>query len=583
VIESNYDKFPSVKVSSSEKPLVGWEEILGFIKEKIGAKSSKIVLECYHGFDEQSLESSIAKDIKDALLINSKTIYKSEAEMDKITFPDVTEDRIFGRITELTIKDYLDLGKLAKVKSKIELSHQPVVVFGIGASEVIKDPDLFIYVDMARWEIQMRMRKNAVANLGSDNHELDVVRRYKRAYFVDWRICDAIKKETYDQWDNIIDANTHDKPKMISKNLLEKALDETSHRPFRMVPFFDPGPWGGQWMRDVLDLGKEEPNFAWGFDCVPEENSVLFEIGSETLEFPASNLVFFQTENLLGKKVQERFGAEFPIRFDFLDTIDGGNLSLQVHPTNDYIKREFNMDYTQDESYYILDAKEDGVVYLGTKKDVDPNEMIAALNEAQEPGKTFDAEKYAATWPAKKHDHFLIPAGTVHCSGKNTMVLEISATPYIFTFKLWDWDRLGLDGRPRPINIERGSKVIQWDRDEKWAKDQLIDQIEPIEEGEGYRHERTGLHKSQFIETIRTWFDQKVVHNTQGNLNVLNLVEGREAIVESPTDQFEPFVIHYAETFIVPAAVGEYTISPHDSSIRSECATIKAYVKNESI
>ena len=580
---SNYDKFPKVKVSSSEKPLVGWEEITSFISERIGSKPAKIVVECYHGVNEELLESALINHLEDAVVINSRSIYKSVEEIDKITFPDVTEDRIFGRITNLTIKDFIDSGKLEKVRSKIENSNQPAIIFGTGASEVIKDPDLFLFVDMARWEIQMRMRKGEVANLGSDNYTLDVVRRYKRAYFVDWRVCDTIKKVTFEHWDYVIDANSVDSPKMISKNLLKEALDETIQRPFRVVPFFDPGPWGGQWMREALDLGKEELNFAWGFDCVPEENSILFEIGNETLEFPASNLVFFQTENLLGEKVVERFGAEFPIRFDFLDTMDGGNLSLQVHPLKDYIKEEFNMDYTQDESYYILDAKEDGIVYLGTQENVNPNEMIDALYEAQESGKTFDATKYAATWPAKKHDHFLIPAGTVHCSGRNTMILEISATPYIFTFKLWDWGRLGLDGRPRPINIERGSKVIQWDRDEKWAKAELIDQIEPLEVGEGYRHERTGLHKSEFIETIRTWFDQKVVHNTSGNLNVLNLVEGKEAIVESPTDKFKPFVIHYAETFIVPAAVGEYTISPYGSGKGAECATLKAYVKNESL
>jgi mannose-6-phosphate isomerase class I len=191
----------------------------------------------------------------------------------------------------------------------------------------------------------------------------------------------------------------------------------------------------------------------------------------------------------------------------------------------------------------------------------------------------FPDEKYINRFPAKKHDHFLIPAGTIHCSGKNSMVLEISATPYIFTFKLWDWDRLGLDGKPRPVHIEHGEKVIQWDRDTDWVRENLISQVELIKEEEGCREERTGLHEREFIETRRHWFCQKVWHNTGGGVNVLNLVEGREAIVESPTGKFEPFVVHYAETFIVPAAVGEYTISPYGESEGQEIATIKAYVR----
>ena len=159
------------------------------------------------------------------------------------------------------------------------------------------------------------------------------------------------------------------------------------------------------------------------------------------------------------------------------------------------------------------------------------------------------------------------------------MVLEISSTPYIFTFKLWDWGRKGLDGKLRPINIEHGINVIQWDRITDWTQDQLINKIEKLNEGDGWTEERTGLHAREFIETRRHWFTKKVLHDTNGGVNVLNLVEGREAIVESPSNAFEPFVVHYAETFVVPAAVGEYTLRPYGESIGNQCATIKAFIR----
>ena len=205
--------------------------------------------------------------------------------------------------------------------------------------------------------------------------------------------------------------------------------------------------------------------------------------------------------------------------------------------------------------------------------------MINDLEIAQEGEAGFDAQKYVEKWVVKKHDHVLIPAGTVHCSGADTVVLEISATPFIFTFKLWDWGRMGLDGKPRPISLEHGKRNIQWDRTTAWTGKNLVNQVENIASGDGWREDRTGLDTESFIETRRHWFTKKVTHNTGGIVNVLNLISGREAIVESPTGAFPPFKIHYAETFIVPAAVGDYTITPSGESEGQECATIKAYIR----
>jgi len=227
-------------------------------------------------------------------------------------------------------------------------------------------------------------------------------------------------------------------------------------------------------MKEVCNLDESIPNYAWCFNCVPEENSLLLKFGDNTIEIPSINLVFLYPQELLGEPVYARFGDEFPIRFDFLDTMQGGNLSLQVHPLTEYIQEEFGIPYTQDESYYMMDAEDDAIVYLGLREKVDPKDMITELEEAKSGGEPFIAGKHVQEWPVKKHDHVLIPAGTVHCSGKNSMVLEISATPYIFTFKLWDWGRLGMDGKPRPINIEHGKKVIQW-------KDKHLDPGKPGE------------------------------------------------------------------------------------------------------
>ena len=112
-------------------------------------------------------------------------------------------------------------------------------------------------------------------------------------------------------------------------------------------------------MKEICDLDRKSPNYAWAFDGVPEENSIYMQFGDVRVEVPSIDVVFTHPVALLGNRVHARFGTEFPIRFDFLDTMDGQNLSLQVHPLTEYIQETFGMHYTQDESYYILDAEEE--------------------------------------------------------------------------------------------------------------------------------------------------------------------------------------------------------------------------------
>jgi len=578
---SNYNKVPFFPIPG--KLYSGWEEIRTKISVGINnttKESYVVVVECYQGVHHAELMTELNL-LSPSIFINSKDAFYSEDNIYELTYPDVTDDAIFGYMTRLTYNELLDPEKVAALRTKIKHAKGLVIVYGHAAAIIAEQSDCLVYADMARWEIQLRQRNHQVCNLGINNASEHPGKQYKRAFFVDWRICDHLKKELFEKATFWLDTNKPNQPKMLDAQTLLNGLDEMANSPFRTVPYFDPGPWGGQWMKDVCGLDTTQPNFAWAFDGVPEENSLLFKVKNEIVEIPAINLVFYKSKELLGEPVESRFGKEFPIRFDFLDTIDGGNLSLQVHPTTEYIRETFGMNYTQDESYYMLDAKEDATVFLGLKTGIDSAKMIADLQKAQDTGGIFEAEKYVNVFPAKKHDHFLIPNGTVHCSGVNGMVLEISATPYIFTFKLYDWGRLGLDGEPRAINIEHGSKVINWDRDTQYCIDSLVNRVEQIAEGNGWREERTGLHKNEFIETRRHWFTQPVTHQTNDSVNVLNLIEGAEAIIESPTNAFTPFVVHYAETFIVPAAVGEYTIRPFGESEGKECATIKAYVRHK--
>jgi mannose-6-phosphate isomerase class I len=578
--KSNYDKYPFVRLSNSRAGCdVGWKAIADRLKSKIDPGRFTVCVECYPGCFESEIEHELVAVLKPALVIRTSECFRPESEILSQCEHDLGDDPVFGFMNHHLIPDFLDGREVGKKRDALTQAGGLTLVIGVGASLIAGTCDLLVYCDLARWEIQQRQRAGEIANLGLTNNAERASLKYKRAFFVDWRAADRLKKSLMGHIDFLLDTNDRQTPKMISGEDLLRGLQAAANQPFRVVPFFDPGPWGGQWMKEVCDLPREAENYAWCFDCVPEENSLRLGFGDVTVEIPSIDLVFQYPRQLLGDAVHARFGTEFPIRFDFLDTMDGGNLSFQVHPLTEYIHEQFGMPYTQDESYYMLDAKEDGCVYLGLKENIDRDRMISDLREAQRGKLEFDADKYVNRFPARKHDHFLIPAGTPHCSGKNSMVLEISATPYIFTFKMWDWGRMGLDGLPRPIHLEHGIRNIQWDRTTAWVEKQLINTVSPVAKGDGWKEERTGLHEREFIETRRHWFTGPVAHCTEGGVNVLNLCEGAEAIVESPTEKFPPLVVHYAETLIVPAAAGCYTIRPHGTSEGKRCATIKAYVR----
>jgi mannose-6-phosphate isomerase class I len=573
---SSYDRFPYVRVTDSDADcLATWRCISDVLRHSPGVT----VLELYPGCNVEEIEAHLIPALKPDLILRSEEALLTPAELDGKFKSTLGDDPVFAYMYPWELRDFFCPDKLARLQEQLKTAQGHVLVIGTGASLIALQPNCLIYADLARWEIQRRYRAHRIGNLGAENAHASAAALYKRAFFLDWRAADRLKARLLPAVDYLLDTNVAEEPRMISGEHLRAGLHAAARQPFRVVPFFDPGPWGGQWMKETFQLPAAPPNYAWCFDCVPEENSLLLGFGDRRLEIPALDLVLFCPRELLGDHVFETFGAEFPVRFDYLDTMGGGNLSVQVHPLKEYIREKFGMDYTQDESYYVLEAQTDGVVYLGLKENVDRERMEEDLRLAQQdPSAPFPAETYLNVWPARKHSHFLIPAGTVHCSGRNAVVLEISATPYIFTFKLWDWGRLGLDGCPRPIHLEPGLANIQWDRTTSWVREHLVNRVSTIAGTTDWREEKTGLHELEFIETRRHWFTGTVPHHTSGTVNVLNLVEGDAAIVESPTGSFPPFVVHFGETFIVPAQVGAYTIRPADPSDRP-LVTVKAFVR----
>lgn len=572
-----YVMFPRVDVCCPDARVYeGAGAIARALGDACGTGKCVLSIECYPGVDQQELLDGLAA-LHPALVIHSDDLAFEPEKLDAALERDLLpQDPVFGIMTVRRLRDFFYEAKIEEARQRIDaVAEGLVLVYGVGAT-LVHPGDVQVVADITRWEIQLRYRRG-MTNWRTAQTDLPKLKKYKRGFFAEWRWADREKDHLLNTMDFYLDMTTQGSPAMVDGAAYREALRQTAQRPFRMVPYFDPGVWGGNWMKDHFELPENGSNYAWSFDGVPEENSLLLDFGGHLIQTPALNLVLQQPRALLGDRVHARFGKEFPIRFDMLDTINGQNLSLQVHPLTEYIQQNFNMHYTQDESYYILDAQEGSSVWLGVREGVDPAAMEADLRRAQAGEAPFPAEKYINHIPVKKHDHILIPAGTTHCSGAGTMVLEISATPYIFTFKLWDWGRLDLDGKPRPIHLDHGMANIQWDRDTKWVHENLVGQTTVVHQDENALVERTGLHEREFIDTFRYTTASSVTVARNGSVHVLNLVDGARARLISPDGAFAPFELHYAETCILPQAAGDYRIEAPDGA---EVKMIVACVRN---
>jgi mannose-6-phosphate isomerase class I len=567
--EGKYDIYPSLKINDNQI-FAGFETLA----EKI-RNFRNITIDGYTGVFFDLFRIQLDKALrKNGFKVSWKTtsdFFKPAWQIEDMTAPFLGgDDPLFGKRTSLNLEDFFIAERLKSVHP--DQNSDINILIGQGAA-LAEWEGLLIYIDVPKNEIQYRSRAGSVSNLGRTTAS-DPKKMYKCFYFVDWVVLNKYKRQILPSVDLFVDGQRPEIPVWMEGATLRKSLLLMSLNVFRVRPWFEPGAWGGTWIKNnIAGLNKNVPNYAWSFELITPENGLLIESSSLLCEVSFDCLMYQQAEEVLGDCYPE-FGTDFPIRFDFLDTFDGGNLSLQCHPTPQYMKENFGEDLTQEETYYILDTKDNASVFLGFNENIELENFRQDLKDSLDRNKVFDPDKYILQHPVKKHDLLLIPYGTIHGSGKNNLVLEISTTPYIFTFKMYDWQRPDLDGKPRPLNIDRGMVNLCFDRKGDYVNAGLIAKPELLSEGSDWRLFHLPTHVTHSYDVHRYHFQSVIDIPTNNKCLVMSLTEGKSIDIETKKGFKTTFC--YAETFVIPAAAQSVRMTNNSSS---EAALVKAFMK----
>jgi mannose-6-phosphate isomerase class I len=459
-------------------------------------------------------------------------------------------DPVFGRIFAGALGDFFDSSSRRPQPRDVDVS----VVFGPGSALV--EHDVLWYFDIPKRHSLGAIRRGEAANVGQPLTEAG---SELRLLFVDWPVLDRHKQEIVDGVDRYFDATDAEAPTSLDGKSLRRSLQELAGMPFRTRPTFLPGPWGGQWLRRALGIATDAPNLAWSYELITPESGILLGAGSsKQVEVGFELLMAQQSERVLGSSLAKRFGLSFPIRFDYLDTLDGGDLSIQCHPSEEYMREIFGLPYTQHETYYAMVTTPGARIFLGLRDGAELERFRDEAEQAVKSGVALEPGTYLQTHPAEQHRLYLIPAGTPHASGAGNVVLEISATPYLYTLRFYDWLRRDLDGELRPVHIAHAFTNLDPRRSGEAVRRDLVPEPTRLRGGTGWVELELGRHPDLFFGVNRLDFDDVVADDTDGRFHVLNLVGGEQ--VELETERGARHRLSYAETIVVPASVGRYTI-----------------------
>ena len=481
---------------------------------------------------------------------------------------------LYGKIYKGGYKGLLDESKVAAFRKAVPAAKVPgkvVIVYGYGSliPELRDLYDVKCFFDLTPKTSMLRIRRGEYSNLGKERPDA-INRVIRRCYYCDFENAVHNRKEL---WENnvpdwyFIDSDPG-KLQMMPFTAFSDICAQLVKYPFRAKPCYLEGVWGGTYMKKLRNLPKEMRNAAWVFDFIPMEVSVLVEAGDELLDINYCSFVHKEGVNLMGEDCVKKYQGYFPIRFNWDDSYHStGNMSIQCHSGGKYNIENYNEFGRQDESYYVVVTGHEAKTFIGFRDDADIPQFFKEIEAADTEHKTCDYMKYVSYEDSVPGLQVMLPAGTIHSSGRNQVILEIgSLTIGSYTYKMYDYLRLDFDGKQRPIHTHLGELNVRQDRrtsviHDPESPEYIVQKPRLDVSGDGWEEYVLGENPQMYISLRRLEFEKQCEQDTKGEkFHVLTLVDGEKVRVRSVEHPERHFDMEFMEIVCVPADMGRYVI-----------------------
>ena len=572
---------PSLREDTAKQLVNGSVKVAAFLAGK-AREGSVFAIDGYVGADfartVNLLEQQLHVKGFRTRTINFRDCYKTTEELWELVDRHLSWDRsedptlLFGKVYKGGYEGLLDPVKTEAFKQEIAKRDKEVtIVFGQGCliPGLRGLYDCKVYLDVTPKESILRIRRGQYINLGMTS-PLTTPLIIRRSYYCDFEVAVHLRKELLSAAGNVDYYVENDRPDEM-KSLPYKAFAEITEAladyPFRCKPVYLEGVWGGTYMKKLRKLPQEMRNAAWVFDLIPMEVSILVDVSGTVLELPFSTFFMKEGNKVLGPAVVEKFGGYFPIRFNWDDSYHStGNMSIQCHSGSSYNKEHFHEFGRQDESYYVVITGHDAKTFIGFRDDADIPQFFKEIEAADTEHKPVDYLKYVSYEESRPGLQVMLPAGTIHSSGRNQVILEIgSLTIGSYTYKMYDYLRLDFDGKQRPIHTKLGELNVNQERrtsviHDPESKDYIVQKPRLADSGEGWEEYIVGENPQLYFSLRRLEFEKQCEQETRGIFHVLTLVDGERIRVRSKEHPERCYEASFMDLVVVPADMGAYVI-----------------------